>query len=78
MLFTSINIHNVNSVKVTRQGAAGDSTTLTLKFEDARGDDAEVTLFIPMRLARYARELAEAINAVNADPKIETFPSEAA
>lgn len=77
-MFTSINIHNVNSVKVMRHGIAGDSTTLTLKFVDARGDDAEVTLFIPIRLARYARDLAEAINSVNADPKVETFPSEAA
>lgn len=78
MLFTSINIHNVNSVTATQQRAAGYATPLTLKFKDDRGHDAEVTLFIPNHLASYASDLAEAINGVNADPKVETFPSEAA
>lgn len=46
-----------------------------LSFFGRKGEALELSFQMD---ADYARRLAEAINGVNADPKVETFPSEAA
>lgn len=48
---------------------------LHLAFLGRKGETVEMSFEMD---ADLARRLAEAINSVNADPKVETFPSEAA